>query len=143
MDWEIPIRAQFFEGLGRFCRLIRFDKRGTGLSNRPTQMATLEERSDDIRAVMDAENLEPAHLLGISEGGSIVPLAALHPDRVQSLLVWGAQARWIWSPDHPWGQEAQDYEKMVAGMREEWASEAYIRRCGRDSGPTLTRPSSS
>jgi class 3 adenylate cyclase len=136
MDWEIPLRAEFFEALGRFCRLIRFDKRGTGLSDRPTQMASLEERSDDIRAVMDAENLERAHLLGISEGGSMVCLfAALHPERVQSVLVWGAQARWIWSQDHPWGQKADVYAKMVTSVREEWASESYIRGVGAGFGP--------
>ena len=53
-DWESPPRAGFYKGLSRFCRLIRFDKRGTGLSNRPLQVATLEERADDIRAAMDA-----------------------------------------------------------------------------------------
>ena len=53
LDWEMPQRALFFERFSRFCRLIRFDKRGTGLSDRPVKMATLEERSDDIRAVMD------------------------------------------------------------------------------------------
>jgi len=57
MDWEFPMRADFFLKLGTICRLIRFDKRGTGLSDRPTQMATLEERTDDIRAVMDAVGL--------------------------------------------------------------------------------------
>jgi pimeloyl-ACP methyl ester carboxylesterase len=61
LDWEIPNRAQFFERFSRFCRLVRFDKRGTGLSDRPVTMATLEERSDDIRAVMDAVGLERAH----------------------------------------------------------------------------------
>jgi pimeloyl-ACP methyl ester carboxylesterase len=53
LDWEIPRRALFYERFSRFCRLIRFDKRGTGLSDRPVKMATLEERADDIRAVMD------------------------------------------------------------------------------------------
>jgi pimeloyl-ACP methyl ester carboxylesterase len=60
MDWEFPMRADFFLKLGTICRLIRFDKRGTGLSDRPTQMATLEQRTDDIRAVMDAVGLESA-----------------------------------------------------------------------------------
>lgn len=54
LDWEIPRRALFIERMSRFCRFIRFDKRGTGLSDRPVKMATLEERTDDIRAVMDA-----------------------------------------------------------------------------------------
>ncbi len=62
LDWESPPRASFFESLSRFCRLIRFDKRGTGLSDRPVQMATLEERADDIRAVMDAAGSQQAVL---------------------------------------------------------------------------------
>ena len=57
LEWEMPLRALFFEKLGAFCRVIKFDKRGTGLSDRPIRMATLEERSDDIRAVMDAEKV--------------------------------------------------------------------------------------
>jgi pimeloyl-ACP methyl ester carboxylesterase len=58
LDWEIPRRALFFERFSRFCRLIRFDKRGTGLSDRPVKMATLEERADDIRAVMSGVEFE-------------------------------------------------------------------------------------
>lgn len=89
-DWEIPRRALFLERFSRFCRLIRFDKRGTGLSDRPVKMATLEERSDDIRAVMDAVGIERANIFGVSEGGSMACLfAATHPERVSSLLVWG------------------------------------------------------
>src|SRR5450631_4433403 len=67
LDWEIPRRALFFERFSRFCRLIRFDKRGTGLSDRPVKMATLEERADDIRAVMDAVGIERANIFGASE----------------------------------------------------------------------------
>ena len=69
LDWELPQRALFFERLGKFCRLIRFDKRGTGLSDRPTQMATLEERSDDIRAVMDDVGIASANIMGVLGGG--------------------------------------------------------------------------
>jgi pimeloyl-ACP methyl ester carboxylesterase len=80
LDWEVPNRAQFFERFGRFCRLVRFDKRGTGLSDRPLKMATLEERADDIRAVMDATGLERAHLFSASEGGSMACMfAATYP----------------------------------------------------------------
>ncbi|TIU34596.1 MAG: hypothetical protein E5W38_05175, partial [Mesorhizobium sp.] len=64
----MPLRALFFEKLGAFCRVIKFDKRGTGLSDRPIRMATLEERADDIRAVIDAEKVERASLFGVSEG---------------------------------------------------------------------------
>ena len=92
LDWEIPQRALFFERFSKFCRLIRFDKRGTGLSDRPVKMATLEERTDDIRAVMDDIGIEHANIFGVSEGGSMACLfAATCPQRVNSLLVWGAQ----------------------------------------------------
>src|SRR5213078_3811561 len=70
LDWEIPQRALFFERLGKFCRLIRFDKRGTGLSDRPLKMATLEERTDDIRAVMDDVGIERANVSAPGEFAS-------------------------------------------------------------------------
>ena len=111
LDWEIPQRALFFERFSTFCPLIRFDKRGTGLSDRPVKMATLEERTDDIRAVMDDIGIERANIFGVSEGSSMACLfAATHPQRVNSLLVWGAQARWIASPDHPWGQTQEEHD---------------------------------
>ena len=113
LDWEIPRRALFFERFSRFCRLIRFDKRGTGLSDRPVKMATLEERADDIRAVMDAVGIERANIFGASEGGSMACMfAATYPQRMNSLLVWGAQARWIATPDHPWGQSQAEHDEM-------------------------------
>ena len=74
MEWDWPPRARFIEGFGSFCRLIRFDKRGTGLSDRPDHIATLEERTDDIRAVMDAARSNKAAILGVSEGSSMAGL---------------------------------------------------------------------
>ena len=80
LDWEQPAKAQFIEALSSFTRLIRFDKRGTGLSDRPTDAATLEERTDDIRAVMDAAGSSRAAIFGMSEGASMACLfAATYP----------------------------------------------------------------
>src|ERR1041384_2280203 len=94
LDWEIPQRALFFERFSKFCRLIRFDKRGPGLLDRPVHMATLEKRTDDIRAVMDDVGIKSANIFGVSEGGSMACLfAATYPERVKSLLIWGAQGR--------------------------------------------------
>lgn len=136
LDWEIPNRAQFFERLSRFCRLIRFDKRGTGLSDRPVSMATLEERTDDIRAVMDAVGIERAHLFGVSEGGSMACMfAATYPHRVNSLLIWGAQARWVASADHPWGQTRAEHEAMLAMLHDDWPSREYLIGPGAGLGP--------
>src|SRR5437868_9841129 len=101
MDWEFPMRADFFLKLGTICRLIRFDKRGTGLSDRPTQMATLEQRTDDIRAVMDALGLKSAVIFGVSEGASMACMfAATYPERTRSLITWGGMARWCATEDH-------------------------------------------
>ncbi len=142
MDWDSPRRALFFERFSRFCRLIRFDKRGTGLSDRPTQMATLEERTDDIRAVMDAVGIERASHFGGSEGGSMACMfAATYPQRVNALMVWGAQARWIKSPDHPWGQTPEEHEAMIAMITDDWPNVEYITGpgagIGKDADPAL------
>jgi class 3 adenylate cyclase len=142
LDWEIPQRALFFERFSQFCRLIRFDKRGTGLSDRPVKMATLEERTDDIRAVMDDVGIERANIFGVSEGGSMACLfAATYPQRVNSLLVWGAQARWIVSPDHPWGQTQEQHNQMIAMIDNDWPSFEYITGpgagVGKDADPAF------
>jgi pimeloyl-ACP methyl ester carboxylesterase len=135
LDWEIPQRALFFERFSKFCRLIRFDKRGTGLSDRPVKMATLEERTDDIRAVMDAVGTERANIFGVSEGGSMACLfAATYPHRVNSLLVWGSQARWIATTDHPWGQTREQHSEMVAMIKDDWPSLDYITGPGAGVG---------
>ncbi|MEY2536561.1 MAG: hypothetical protein QOG67_301 [Verrucomicrobiota bacterium] len=135
LDWEFTQRALFFERFSKFCRLIRFDKRGTGLSDRPVKMATLEERTDDIRAVMDDVGIERANIFGVSEGGSMACLfAATYPQRVSSLLVWGAQARWIASPDHPWGQTREEHDQMISMIQDDWPSIEYITGPGAGVG---------
>jgi pimeloyl-ACP methyl ester carboxylesterase len=108
---EIPQRALFFERFSKFCRLVRFDKRGTGLSDRPVNMATLEGRTDDIRAVMDDVGIKSANIFGVSEGGSMAcPFAATYPERVDSLLIWGTQARWVACEDHPRAQTREEHK---------------------------------
>jgi class 3 adenylate cyclase len=92
--WDNPSAARWLERLGRFARVITFDKRGTGLSDRAGSVPSLDERMDDARAVMDAAHSERAVLLGISEGGSLATLfAASHPDRCSSLILYGAFAK--------------------------------------------------
>ena len=105
-DWEHPYLAHFLQRLGSFSRLVRFDKRGTGLSDRVqlTALPTLEERMDDVRAVMDAVGSRQAALLGYSEGGPMACLfAATYPERTLALVLYGSYAKRIWSPDYPWG----------------------------------------
>lgn len=92
--WEDPIWAQFFGRLATFSRLILFDKRGTGLSDRTAPIANLEDRMDDVRAVMDAARCERAALFGVSEGGPMSLLfAATYPERARALILYGCYAR--------------------------------------------------
>ena len=138
LDWERPARAEFLNRLGSVCRLIRFDKRGTGLSDRPTQMATLELRADDIRAVMDAVGIEKAVIFGVSEGASMgCMFAATHPERVQALITWGAMAKWIRTDDHPWGMDREETDRMIKDVQENWPSEWYIRGPGAGMGSVV------
>src|SRR5215218_10119178 len=102
--WEEPITLPFVERLGSFARVVVFDKRGQGLSDRPPGPPMLEQTMDDIRAVMDAAGLERAALFGVSEGGPASLLfAATHPDRVSSLAVYGTYARMVQADDYPIG----------------------------------------
>jgi class 3 adenylate cyclase/pimeloyl-ACP methyl ester carboxylesterase len=127
LDWDRPEKVSLIERLSSFCRLIRFDKRGTGLSDRPLNIATLEDRIDDIRAVMDAVGSERAVLFGVSEGASMALLfAATYPQRTRSLLAWGAMARWFQADDYPWGMTREESERLVADCRENWPSLWYL-----------------
>src|SRR5918998_3910410 len=91
VQWDSLPFARFFERLSAFSRLILFDKRGTVLSDPVTEAPTLEQRVDDVRAVMDAAGSERAALFGISEGGPMsVLFAATHPDRATALVLHGA-----------------------------------------------------
>jgi class 3 adenylate cyclase/pimeloyl-ACP methyl ester carboxylesterase len=100
--------------LAEFTRLIIFDKRGTGMSDRPAGIPTLEERIDDIRAVMDAAKSERAHLWGISEALPMsVLFAATFPQRTRSLILYGGRARFTRAPDYPWGPTPEQYEETL------------------------------
>ena len=135
MDWEFPLRADFIQRLSSMFRLIRFDKRGTGLSDRPTAMATLEQRTDDIRAVMDAVGVDSAIILGSSEGASMAAMfAATHPERTRALLIWGGLARFVATEDHPWGMSREEFDRYVQDVQDHWPSEWYIRGPGAGFG---------
>ncbi len=142
LDWDLPPKARFIEKLSGFCRLMRFDKRGTGLSDRPQRPANLEQRTDDIRAVMDATGSERATIFGVSEGSSMACLfAATYPDRTRSLIVWGGQARWVQTEDYPWGLSPGEYAKLIDHVREHWPSVEYLigpgAGLGRDVDPAV------
>ncbi|MCI0679154.1 MAG: adenylate/guanylate cyclase domain-containing protein [Actinobacteria bacterium] len=121
--WEDPPMAAFLERLASFTRLIIFDKRGTGMSDRvPSQhLPTLEVRMDDLRAVMDVVGSEGASLLGHSEGGNMAILfAATHPQRVDRLILVGSYAKRVWSEDYPWAPTPDTREDEVAELEEHW-----------------------
>lgn len=127
LDWEWPPLVEWRQGLARFCRLILFDKRGTGLSDRQAGVATLEERSDDIRAVMDAAGSERAVLFGVSEGGSMACFfAATYPERTRALILWEVQARWVQSPDYPWGATPEAAEETIRTLAEQGPTDDYL-----------------
>jgi pimeloyl-ACP methyl ester carboxylesterase len=118
---EEPRIARFYERLASFCRLIRFDKRGTGLSDRVGAMPTLEERMDDVRAVMDAVGSERAALLGFSEGGPMsILFAATYPHRTAALVLYGAFARRAWAADNPWGRTDEQLATRLIYVEEYW-----------------------
>jgi len=109
-----------------FARLVRFDKRGTGLSDRPPGPQPLEDRMRDAEAVLRAVGLESAHVLGWSEGGPLaLLLAATHPELVSSLTLYGTQACFRRSPDYPWGFSDADREAFGAAVEREWGGLAF------------------
>ncbi len=106
--WESPALARFVRRLGSFARVILFDRRGVGLSDPVEGAATLEERMDDVRAVMDAAGSQRAALLGMSEGATMCMLfAATYPERTSALVLWGAMARSTAAHDYPWAPPRQ------------------------------------
>jgi pimeloyl-ACP methyl ester carboxylesterase len=121
--WQEPTVAAFLRRLASFSRLILFDKRGTGLSDRVpnSELPTLEQRMDDVRAVMDTVGSQHAALMGISEGGPMCVLfGATYPERTTALIMIGAYARRIWCPDYPWAPRPEQYEAFVDEVARDW-----------------------
>lgn len=121
--WEEPHFASFLNRLASFSRLILFDKRGTGLSDRVplNQLPTLEQRMEDVHAVMDAVNSERAVLMGVSEGGPMCSLfAATYPERTSALIMIGTYAKRIQAEDYPWAPTVEQREKFFELMQREW-----------------------
>jgi pimeloyl-ACP methyl ester carboxylesterase len=133
-DWEYPPQARLIERLSRFSRFIRFDKRGTGLSDREVGFPTLEQRMDDVRAVMDAVGSERAVLFGSSEGGNMCILfAATYPERTTGLILHGSQARGEWAADYPWAPTKEETAKAIAEIERDWGGPIGLS----DGAPSL------
>ncbi len=128
--WEEPGLARFIRSLASFSRLIHFDKRGTGLSDRVANNAlpTLEERMDDLRAVMDEVKSTEAALFGISEGGPMCALfAATYPERTTALVTYGGYAKWIRETDYPWALTREEHENALEMFSKKWGKPVGLR----------------
>jgi len=121
--WQEPSVARFFQRLAAFSRLILFDKRGTGLSDRVpiSELPTLEQRMDDVRAVMDAAGSDRAALFGVSEGGPMCALfAATYPRRTSALVLYGSYAKRLRDPDYPWAPTAEERQRWYDLIERGW-----------------------
>jgi len=136
LAWEEPTLARFFHRLASFSRLILFDKRGTGLSDRvPNEApATLDERMDDVRAVLEAVGSQRAAIFENSEGGSMsVLFAATHPERTVALVTFGIFAKRLFSPDYPWAPTPEQRERAYDLVEREWGRDMDLT----DLAPTV------
>jgi DNA-binding SARP family transcriptional activator/pimeloyl-ACP methyl ester carboxylesterase len=140
--WENPRLAAFYRRLASIGRLILFDKRGTGLSDRvsPERLPDLETRMDDVRAVLDAVDSRRAVVLGLSEGGAMSTLfAATHPERTLGLVLTGTFARMMYAPEYPIGLTEGDFRKRLAALDEDDWAPAVTREWLARVAPDLLR----
>ncbi|HUR81163.1 MAG TPA: alpha/beta fold hydrolase [Thermoanaerobaculia bacterium] len=134
--WREPSFARFLRRLSSFARLIVFDKRGTGLSDRVplSELPTLEQRMDDVRAVMDAAGSKRAALLGVSEGGPMCSLfAATYPERTAALVMIGTYAKRIYDTDYPWAPTLEQRQKFFDVIRADWGKPVGVE----DRAPSM------
>ena len=123
--WEMPVAARLLRRLGSFSRLIIWDKRGTGLSDPVDHVPTLDERVEDLRAVMAAAGSERAAIYGISEGGPMsMHFAAAHPERTAALILYGSFARFTAAPDWPWGMTPAEVDALLEEIDTSWGEGA-------------------
>lgn len=122
--WSCPELVSFLQELGKVARVILFDKRGTGLSDRTVEFSSLEERMEDIKAVMHAAGSDRAILFGHSEGGSVSTLfAATYPEKVISLITFGVFAKRRYSPDYPWAPTDAERNEVYEMIENRWGCE--------------------
>jgi pimeloyl-ACP methyl ester carboxylesterase/DNA-binding CsgD family transcriptional regulator len=128
LAWDWPALAAFQQALASFSRLIVFDKRGTGLSDRVKEMPSTEERMDDLRAVMDAARSERAALLGVSEGATMaIAFSVAYPERVSSLILYAPLPKASRAPDYPWAEPEEWWDAVVERFAQRWGSPEYMQ----------------
>ncbi|MDX1417128.1 MAG: alpha/beta fold hydrolase [Candidatus Promineifilaceae bacterium] len=119
--WEEPGLAQFLRSLSQFARVIMFDKRGVGLSDRVGSSPTTEETMEDILVIMNAIDCEPTAIMSVSEGGPVALMfAATYPSRTSRLILYGTMPKWVRSYDYPWALSRSQYDKWLQSMIENW-----------------------
>lgn len=135
LQWKLPGFGAFLADLGSFSRLIRFDKRGTGMSDPVSGAPSLETRMDDVRAVMDAVGSRRAAFYGLSEGAAMsILFAATYPERTAAVIVRSCSPRTLWAPDFPWGRSEDAYQREVDQALRVYASRAEAREAVRALG---------
>lgn len=127
LTWDWPPLAAFYRAFASFARVIMFDKRGTGLSDRVRLMPTTEERKDDLNAVMDAARCRRAVIIGFSEGAALaVSFVAAHPERATHLVLYGPLPKATRSNDYPWAQPEEWWEQVATHFEQTWGSPEYM-----------------
>ena len=135
LQWKLPGMDTFIGDLGSFSRLIRFDKRGTGMSDPVSGAPTLETRMDDVRAVMDAVGSRRAAFYGLSEGAALsILFAATYPERTAALVLRSCSPRTLWAPDFPWGRSDEAYQREVDQALQVYAPRTEARDAVRALG---------
>jgi len=135
LQWRLPGMGGFLKDLGSFSRLIRFDKRGTGMSDPVSGAPSLETRMDDVRAVMDAVGSRRAAFYGLSEGAAMsILFAATYPERTAALVVRSCSPRTLWAPDFPWGRSEEAYQHETDQALQVFATRAEARQAVRAMG---------
>ena len=135
LQWRLPGMEGFLRGLGSFSRLIRFDKRGTGMSDPVSGAPNLETRMDDVRAVMDAVGSRRAAFYGLSEGAAMsILFAATYPERTAALVVRSCSPRTLWAPDFPWGRSEEAYQHETDRALQVFSLRAEAREAVRALG---------
>jgi pimeloyl-ACP methyl ester carboxylesterase len=136
--WDLPTAVRQLERLSSIGRLIVFDKRGTGCSDRSLGTGSAEDRMDDLRAVADAAGVESAHVIGLSEGGPLAVLfATTFPERVRSLVLWGTFARALWAPDYTHGGDPDIIDLFIEDIRSKWGTGHALQGFVSGSDPEL------
>jgi pimeloyl-ACP methyl ester carboxylesterase len=140
--WRWPELSAFFRRLASFCRLILFDKRGTGMSDRGSQNFTLEQRMHDVQAILDAVGSEQAALFGVSEGGPMSLLyAATYPQRTSALVLYGSYAKRSWAPDYPFGWNDEQWQRALDNIEHNWGSPQHNWSSPQALGIAIRAPS--